>query len=100
MSRKLIVLTAAQNVFTNQLIKNLAFYVPSFDSREVLTAGATEIKNIVPAQFLNKVLLAYNDAIVQAFYVSVALAALAAFPLIFVQWISVKGKKIEMAGGA
>jgi hypothetical protein len=89
--------SAAQNVFTNQLIKNLMSRVPEFNAAEVLTAGATEIKNIVPKEYLTQVISAYNDAITQTFYVSVALAALAAFPLIFVQWISVKGKKIEMA---
>jgi hypothetical protein len=74
--------------------------VPDFDASAVLTAGATEIKSIVPSKFLPQVISAYNDAVTQTFYVSVALAALAAIPLIFVQWISVKGKKIDMAGGA
>ncbi|KAF2663105.1 MFS general substrate transporter [Microthyrium microscopicum] len=92
-----IIASVGQNVFTNQLVQNLIKSVPGINPSIVLAAGATELKRDVPSQFYNDVLIAYNKAIDQTFYVSVAMGALCAFPLIFVQWKSVKGKQISTA---
>jgi hypothetical protein len=89
--------SVAQNVFTNQLLKNLESAVPDFPSGVVLATGATEIQHAVPAEFLPRVLAAYNKALTDTWYVSVALSTLAGFGVLWIQWISVKGKKIEMA---
>jgi hypothetical protein len=42
-------------------------------------------------------LVAYNDAVTQTFYVAVAMGALSLIGPIFVEWLSVKGKKVELA---
>ena len=39
---------------------------------------------------------AYNDALMQTFYVFTALASLSIFGALWTEWKSVKGKKIEM----
>jgi hypothetical protein len=44
--------------------------------------------------------VAYNRAIVQTWYVSVALACMTVVGAAFIEWKSVKGKKIEAVGGA
>lgn len=41
------------------------------------------------------VLTAYNNALTQTYYVSVAMAALSIFGALGMEWKSVKGKKIE-----
>ncbi|KAK5711512.1 hypothetical protein LTR17_018340 [Elasticomyces elasticus] len=70
-------ISVAQNVFTNHLIRNtIAAAVPGLNVTDVLRTGATELKNTIPAQYLGIVQVAYNGAIVAAFYVAVALAAL------------------------
>lgn len=90
-------ISVGQNVFTNQLIKNLNAVVPDLDSSLVLTVGATELKNAIEARFLPGVLTAYNLTLTQTFYVSVAAGAMSIVGAAFVEWRSMKGKKIEMA---
>ena len=88
----------AQNVFTNRLVKNLLENVPSLNPAIVLTTGATSLKDAVTRQdasLLPGVLTAYNSALVQTFYVSVAMSSLAIFGAAGIEWKSVKGKKIE-----
>lgn len=89
-------ISVGQNVFTNQLTKNLRTIVPDLDAQIVLRTGATEIKNQIEHRFLPGVLSAYNLALVQTYYVSVACASISIIGAAFVQWKSMKGKKIEM----
>ena len=93
-------ISVAQNVFTNRLLSNLLQTVPNLSPALVLSTGATSLKDVIPQQFLPGVQKAYNGAIMDTFYVAVALAALSIFGAVFFEWKSVKGKKIEMAGAA
>ena len=91
-------ISVAQNVFTNRLLKNLLQNVPTLNPAIVLQTGATSLKHAVTASnpsLLPGVLTAYNNALVQTYYVSVALAALSIFGALGIEWKSVKGKKIE-----
>jgi hypothetical protein len=90
-------ISVGQNVFTNQLIKNLQHAVPDVNPSLVLTVGATELKNQIEARFLPGVIVAYNLALTQTFYVSAATGAMSIVGAVFVQWKSMKGKNIEMA---
>ncbi|KAF2832023.1 MFS general substrate transporter [Ophiobolus disseminans] len=89
-------ISVGQNVFTNQLLKNLRAVVPDLDSGLVLRTGATELKNAIPEQFLSGVLSAYNLAITQTFYVSVACASMSIIGAAFVEWKNMKGKQMVM----
>jgi hypothetical protein len=66
----------------------------------VLNTGATELQNSVPPELLRSVLVAYNGALTHSWYVAVALSSLSLIGVVFIEWKSVKGKKIEMAVGA
>ncbi|KAJ4370720.1 MFS sugar transporter [Neocucurbitaria cava] len=90
-------ISVGQNVFTNQLIKHLGAVVPDLDPSIVLVTGATELKNAIPAQYLEGVITAYNLALTNVFYVSVATATASIAGAAFVQWKSMKGKQITMA---
>ncbi|OAL53265.1 MFS transporter [Pyrenochaeta sp. DS3sAY3a] len=90
-------ISVGQNVFTNQLIKHLASVVPDLDPSIVLRTGATELKNAIPSEFLGGVLTAYNLALTNTFYVSVAAGAISIIGAAFVEWKSMKGKQIQMA---
>ncbi|EOD51089.1 putative mfs transporter protein [Neofusicoccum parvum] len=96
-------ISVGQNVYTNQLIKNIASAIPEGGAQLqglVLSTGATELQGAITSifpQYLAQVLKAYNDALSQAFYVSVALSTMSILGAVCVEWISVKGKKIEMA---
>ncbi|KAH7401930.1 major facilitator superfamily domain-containing protein [Phaeosphaeria sp. MPI-PUGE-AT-0046c] len=89
-------ISVGQNVFTNQLIKNLGTVVPDLDPKIVLAVGATELKNAIEAKFLPGVIQAYNLALTQTFYVSVAAASLSIIGAAFVEWKSMKGKQVVM----
>ena len=89
--------SVAQNVFTNQLVKNLQAAVPDFPLHIVLNTGATQLKNTVPAEYLARVLTAYNKSLTDTWYVAVALAVISGFGVCWVQWLSVKGKNLDMA---
>jgi hypothetical protein len=88
----------AENVFQNKLVSNIAAaHIKGLDPIEVVSLGATQIQTVIPKQFLPTVLVAYNNAVINTFYASAAMGAVAAFGAVFVPWNSVKGKKIEMA---
>ncbi|KAJ7901178.1 putative efflux pump antibiotic resistance protein [Mycena olivaceomarginata] len=93
-------ISIGQNVFTNKLVSGLISSVPSVSPALVLAAGATSLKNAVPPEFLQDVLVVYNKALVSAFYVAIAMASLSLVGALVVEWKSIKGKKMEMAVGA
>jgi hypothetical protein len=85
-----IMVSAAENVFTNQLSKNLVRYVPDIDPEIILNAGATALQSDVPSQYYDAVLFAYNMSLTQTFYVALALSCFGVLGAMMVQWISVK----------
>ncbi|KAE8379042.1 major facilitator superfamily domain-containing protein [Aspergillus bertholletiae] len=87
-----IFMSVGQNVFQNQLMRNLATQAPSVDAAKVLQAGATMLRKTVSSDMLPVALKAYNSAITEAFYVAVAMAVLALPGGLVMQWISVKGR--------
>ncbi|KAK6357680.1 hypothetical protein TWF718_001988 [Orbilia javanica] len=93
-------ISIAQNVFNNQLIKNLGSEVPNLDPSIVLTTGATSLKEVLPSEFLGGVLTAYNLSLTQTYYIAVAFMGLSIIGALGLEWKSIKGKKIEMGGGA
>ncbi|KAH8426649.1 MDR family MFS transporter [Aspergillus melleus] len=85
-----VFISVAQNVFTNALLQNLAG-IPEIVPQEVVNIGATDLTNSIPADVLPRVVSAYNNGLVDAFYVSTAVGALSLLGALFVQWKSVKG---------
>jgi MFS family permease len=87
-----VFVSVANNLFTNELSKNLRQRVPALDPAIVLGAGATEWRGKVSAATLNEVLTVYNIAITRTFFVPTALGCAAVVAALFVEWRSVKGK--------
>ncbi|KAF2686572.1 MFS general substrate transporter [Lentithecium fluviatile CBS 122367] len=94
-----ISLAIAQNVFINGLAREVPKYAPAVDPRIVIGAGATYVRNVVPAEYLPGVLEAYTAAIVGAFMIAIIVGGLAVVISFGMEWKSVKGKKVGMAGG-
>ncbi|KAJ7220160.1 major facilitator superfamily domain-containing protein [Mycena pura] len=90
-------LSVGENVFANRLAAGLVARVPGVSPAIVLQAGATSLKTAVDPAFLPAVLEVYNDALMGAFDVSVAMCALSLVGALVIEWKSVKGKNIEMA---
>ena len=85
-----------QNVFTNKLLSGLTKYAPSVDPALVLKTGATSIQHAISAAELPGVTMAYNNALTTSFTVAAAMASLSMIGACFVEWKSMKGKKVEM----
>ena len=55
--------SVAQNVFQNELIKNLMVTVPGLNVDMVVNVGATQLKSLIPTQCLSDVLFVYTQSL-------------------------------------
>ena len=95
-----VFVSVAQTVFANRLVAGLSG-VAELGAIDVVSAGATEIRNLVPAEDLGVVLRAYNAALTDAFTVALGAACFSAVGAFAVEWRSVKGEgKEDGQGGA
>lgn len=90
-----ILLSVAQNVFINRLGAELRNRIPDIDVSQILNAGATNLQKIVDESSVARVLLAYNDALTQTFYIALTVACLSIIGGLGMEWKSVKAKKQE-----
>ncbi|KAM0545787.1 hypothetical protein ACHAPJ_011211 [Fusarium lateritium] len=88
-----VFISAAQSIFGNLLGKKISEAVPVANAGIIGQVGATEIKNAVDPRVYEKVLVAYNDALTETWYIAVALAALSIVGVVGMEWKSVKTKK-------
>ncbi|THC99092.1 hypothetical protein EYZ11_001413 [Aspergillus tanneri] len=88
--------SVAQNIFNNQLRGNMATLAPHVDVEKVVQAGATMLRHVVSEVDLPGVLQAYSESITRTFFIAVAMGVMALFAALPIQWVSVRGKKIEM----
>ncbi|KAF7184358.1 hypothetical protein CNMCM7691_005110 [Aspergillus felis] len=73
-----VAISVAQAIFQNRLTPALEKYAPNVDPAIILDAGATGYADILPADQLPGVRLAYNEALVKVFFLPTATAAVAA----------------------
>ncbi len=90
-----IAISVAQNIFSNGLKANLPKTAPDVNPSVVINAGAAYLRKAVTKAQLPGVLLAYMDGLRQAFVISIACGCIAVICACFVEWKSVKGKKLS-----
>ncbi|KAJ7743256.1 DHA14-like major facilitator [Mycena maculata] len=89
-----VFVSVSQNVLHSKLISGLAKHVPNVsDPAAILSAGATSLRTTVDPALLPQVLVVYNEALVSAYYVACAMAALSILGALASEWKSVKRKK-------
>jgi hypothetical protein len=93
-------IAVGQAVFQNKLIPAMQKVDPSLSALDITMAGATGLKNLVPVSELPTVLVAYAKSLNATFQVAIAMAGLAAVMGCGVEWVSVKGKKIDPMAAA
>ncbi|KAF2462745.1 MFS general substrate transporter [Lindgomyces ingoldianus] len=86
-----IFLSAAQNIFASKLIGSLSRILPPDVAEEVLRIGAVGIREVVSPHQLDEVILSYNDAIVNTFWIVMASGIVALVASFGMQWKSVRG---------
>ncbi|KAH7342539.1 major facilitator superfamily domain-containing protein [Rhexocercosporidium sp. MPI-PUGE-AT-0058] len=91
-----IFVSVGQTVFTQSLISKLSKVADiSVPPAMIVRTGATELRNIVPPQYLHLVLIAYNAALSDVFKVGVACATASIIGGLTMEWKSVKALKEE-----
>ena len=93
-----IFIAVCQNVLDNHLIKNLSGLNGSAP-HQILNTGATQLRHVFSAADLPRVLQVYNEAIVQVFYVGVAVSSFTILGALTVANKSVKKAKAKPAEG-
>ncbi|KAI9889922.1 MAG: hypothetical protein M1814_004645 [Vezdaea aestivalis] len=89
-----ISVSIGQNILSNRLVASLP-HIPGISSAVLANVGATDIRNIVPVQYLAQVLTAYNAALVNVFYAGAAFAALSIVGSLAMEWKNVR--EVEMS---
>lgn len=88
-----IFVSVGQNVFDSHLVAELVKLVPGLSPLEIVNTGATDIRGIVPAQYLHEVLVVYNLALREVFIVALAMGCISILGAGLVEFRSVKGKQ-------
>jgi MFS family permease len=83
-------ISIAQTVFENRLVASITEHAPQVSPRALIKFGAAHLSERVPKDVLPSVLHAYNVAVTQTFYVSVAAGILSFTGAGLVQWKSMK----------
>jgi MFS family permease len=92
-----IFLPVAQNLFLSRLISKLD-NLPDISPQAVTDGGATSLRHLASGNDLNTLLSDYDSAIVDVFYIAVAMAALTVFGSLLVEWRSLKATAAKQAG--
>lgn len=88
----IVALSIAQNMFTSRLTRELAKEVPGLDPSTILSNGALGIMKTIPEQYVGQVKGVYNDAIVDVYYLALALTCTTVVAALCIEWRSVKEK--------
>lgn len=87
-----IFISIAQQIFTHSMVQNLQG-LGGLDPAMILGSGATELRHLVPPQFLDVVLVAYNKALSDTLKVAVACAAATIVAGCTMEWKNLKGMR-------
>lgn len=86
----------SQTIFNKQFVKALMEYAPNVDLQALLAAGTVGFHKVIQPDQTAGVVLAYNDAILDTYYLGVAITAIAFLFALGLPWISVKGEKPDV----
>ncbi|KAJ3536838.1 hypothetical protein NM208_g6555 [Fusarium decemcellulare] len=87
-----VLVCVGQAVFNNELRSRLSSF-DGIDVAKIVGAGATQLRNVIPADLLSDVLVEYNASLRNYFYVGLGAACFAILPSLGVEWKNVKGKE-------
>lgn len=90
-------LSAAQSAFVNKIATVLRSSTPDVDVATVIATGATEIRNVFPADQVPGIVIAYMEGLRVTFAIAATAVGLAFVVSFFSSW---KRLKLNAAGGA
>ena len=89
-----VFLFIAQSILENILLSRMADIDPTLTKNQIISAGATGLKNLVSGVELQETLMAYAKGVDATFIMATVMAGLAVFVACGVEWKSVKSKKV------
>ncbi|KIX03890.1 uncharacterized protein Z518_07443 [Rhinocladiella mackenziei CBS 650.93] len=94
-----IFVSVANNIFDNKLAQGLRT-IPGINPDVISNVGATDLRDVVPSQNLHSVLVVYNGALRNAFYVCTAVSATTIFGSLAMEWKNLKKVEAEQKAAA
>ena len=94
-----VFVSVGNNIFDTRFAHNLV-KIPGIDVGSVAAAGATDLRNMVPASLLPQVLVAYNVALRATFYLVTALTCFTIVGSSTMKWKSVKKEQPKQDSNA
>jgi hypothetical protein len=82
--------SAAQTVFSNEMIKSLLQNVPTVNPAQVIAVGATEIREIFGSEELSGIIQGYMDGLKVIFIFIIAMSGAATAASFAMPWINIK----------
>ena len=88
-----IFVSVALNVFTQNLVSGIAALgLEGVDPHSIVQLGATQLRQIVPPDSVDRVVVAYNSALVKAYQVGLIMSCISILGPASMKWVSL-GKK-------
>ncbi|KAH6880097.1 major facilitator superfamily domain-containing protein [Thelonectria olida] len=86
-----VLISAANNVLNTKLLNYVNdLGIQGVTGMDVINAGATGFRDVVPANHIDDVVDVYNKALRKAFQIALIMACLSALPAALLEWKSVK----------
>ncbi|CAK7262928.1 hypothetical protein SEPCBS57363_000306 [Sporothrix epigloea] len=85
-----VAICGARTVLTSTMASALARYAPTVDAATVINMGVTDLRTVIPASEIQGVIVAYNKALVNVFYLQLALSATALVCSCFLGWRDIR----------
>lgn len=93
-----IFITVAQTLFAGRLTTDLAKFAPAVDAHALGNIGLSDLVNFIGKQRIDDVLLGYDKAITQTFYLPLILSCIGVFGSLGMEWRSIKKSRIPNSG--
>ena len=88
-----LAISIAQTIFTNRLVSDLQGVIPGLNATTINTVGLGELVDSVRAQSLGQALFGIDKALIQTWYLVIALGALSMTGSLLMTWEPIKQKK-------
>jgi MFS family permease len=93
-----VIVAVGENVLANQLLQRLSS-IPGFDPKHVTSGGATALLTMLPEEYQDQALVAYNEALRRVLQVGLIVSCLAVIGAFGLEWRSVRGKQGPLTEG-
>ncbi|KAM0424571.1 hypothetical protein ACHAPT_010290 [Fusarium lateritium] len=86
-----VLISATNNVLNEKLLHYInELAIPGVSGMQVIDAGATGFRGVIPVEHIGQIVDAYNWALRKAFQIALIMACLSALPAVLLEWKSVK----------